>query len=66
MDSRLKGFFIESKNIQNEFGRRSYDRPKLEVSYEQLPKQNLQGLLFFVISGLNMTFNIINLYMDRF
>ena len=36
MDSRLKGFSIESKNIPKMgFGRKNYDRPKLKASYEQ-------------------------------
>ena len=29
-------------------------------------EQNQEGLLFFMIFGPNMSFNIIKLYMDRF
>ena len=48
------------------FGRRNYDRPKLETSHEQLLRAEPAGPTIFVISVPNMSSNLIKIYMDGF
>ena len=47
MDSRLKGFSIESKTSKTEFGQRNYDRSKLEASHEQWLRATPLGPIIF-------------------
>ena len=60
-----KGFPYILRTSKSKFGRRNYDRPKLEASHEQWLRETSRPTVF-MISGPNMSSNIIKVYMDGF
>ena len=68
----MNGFWTQRAfHRVQEHSKRSSDEEVMTVRSWRLPmnsgyEQHQQGLLFFMISGLNMSSNIIMLYMDVF
>ena len=77
MSSNFINLYIDGFSTQMDFHvvqehpKRSSDEEIMTVRSWRLPmnsdyEQNQQGLLFFIISGPNMSSNFIKLYMDGF